>query len=66
MVTGINESKTLTKYILCISKCKFDGRNCNSNQRCNNDKYRCECKNIIHGKRSIFEILYIFVKMEKN
>ena len=24
-----NESKTLTKYISCDSKCKFDGRKCN-------------------------------------
>ena len=32
MITGINESKTLTKHILCECKCRFDGRNCNSNQ----------------------------------
>ena len=44
MITGINESKTLTKHISCECKCKFDGRNCNSDQRWNNDKCRCECK----------------------
>ena len=32
MSTGINESKTLTKQILCECKFKFDGRKCNSNQ----------------------------------
>ena len=32
MITGINESKTLTKHILCECKCKFDKRKCNSNQ----------------------------------
>ena len=32
MVTGINESKTLTKHALCQCKCKFDGRKYNSNQ----------------------------------
>ena len=32
MITGINESKTLRKYILCEYKCKFDGRNWNSDQ----------------------------------
>ena len=32
MITGINESKTITKHILCECKCRFDGRNCNSNQ----------------------------------
>ena len=25
MITGINESKTLTKHISCKCKCKFDG-----------------------------------------
>ena len=32
MITGINESKTLRKHISCESKCKFDGRKCNSEQ----------------------------------
>ena len=27
MITGISESKTLTKHILCNCKCKFDGNN---------------------------------------
>ena len=35
IITGINESKTLTKDISCG---KFDGRKCNFNQLCNNDK----------------------------
>ena len=30
MITGIIESKTLTKHISCKCKCKFDGRKCNS------------------------------------
>ena len=29
MITGINESKTLTKHISCECKFKFDGRKCN-------------------------------------
>ena len=29
IITGINESKTLTKNISCECKCKFDGRKCN-------------------------------------
>ena len=32
MITEINESKTLTKHISWKWKCRFDGRNCNSNQ----------------------------------
>ena len=38
MITGRNESKTLTKDISCKRKCKFDGTKCNSNQWWNNDK----------------------------
>ena len=32
MITGIKESKTLTKHISCKCKCKFDGNKCNSDQ----------------------------------
>ena len=38
MITGINESKTLTKPLSCTSKCKLDGRKCNSDQCWNNNK----------------------------
>ena len=44
MITGINESKTLTKHISCECKCKFDGKKRNSDQWWNNDKCRCEWK----------------------
>ena len=44
MITGINESKTLTKHISCECKCSFDRRKCNSDQWRNNDKCQCECK----------------------
>ena len=42
-ITGINESKTLTKHLSCECKCRFDGKKCNLNQWQNNDKCRCEC-----------------------
>ena len=41
-ITGINESKVSTKHVSCECKCKFDGRKCNTNQKWNNDKCRCE------------------------
>ena len=44
MITEINESKTLTKHISCESKCRFDGKKCNSDQWWNNNKWRCQCK----------------------
>ena len=43
MITGINESKTLTKHI-CECECKFDSRKCNSNQKWNEGMCRWECK----------------------
>ena len=33
MITEINESKTLVKYVSCECKCKFESRKCNSNQK---------------------------------
>ena len=44
MITGINESKTLTKHISCECKARFDERKCNSDQWWNNDKSKCKCK----------------------
>ena len=32
MITGINESKALTKHMSCECKWKFDGKKCNSDQ----------------------------------
>ena len=46
MITGINESKTLTKHISCENKCRLDGRKGNSDQWWNNDKCQCECKKL--------------------
>ena len=55
IITGINESKTLTKQILCECKYKFDGRKCNLDQWWNNDKCWCECK-----KRHVCESDYVW------
>ena len=55
MITGINESETLTKHILCEFKCKFDGRNFNSDQWWNDNKCWYECK-----KRHVCEKDYVW------
>ena len=66
MITGINEPKTLAKHISFECKCKFDGRKCNSDQWWNNDKCRCECKNVMYLKKIIFGILlYVVVKIQE-
>ena len=56
MVIGINESKTLTRHISCKCECKFNGRKCNFNQKCYEDKCWCECKNSKehHGCKKIY------------
>ena len=55
MITGINESKIVTKHISSDCKCRFDGRKCNSDQWWNNNKCRCECK-----KRHVCEKDYVW------
>ena len=54
MITGINESHILTKHISCECKCKFEVRKFNSNQKWNNDKCRCDCKNPLYDVKSSF------------
>ena len=51
MIIGINESKTLTTYISCKCKCRFDERKCNSDQWCNSNKFWCDCKNHHVGEK---------------
>ena len=64
MITGINESRILTKDISCECKCRFDGKNFNSNQWWNNNKCLCECKKVMYVKKIIFGIiLYVVAKM---
>ena len=54
MITGINESKRLTKNTSCEFKCKFDNRKCNSDQWWNSDKCQFVCK-----KHHVFEKYYV-------
>ena len=55
MITRVNESKTLTKYISCECKSKFDGTVCTLNQWWNKDKCRCEYK-----KHHVCEEVYVW------
>ena len=45
IITGINESKILSKDVWCKCECKFGNRRCNSNQNWNNGNCWCKCKN---------------------
>ena len=57
MFIKINEQKTLRKRISCECKYKFDGRKCNWNQKWNNDKCWCKCKN--PKEHHLYEKYYI-------
>ena len=64
MITGINELKTLTKHLSYESKCRFDGRKCNSDQWWNNNNVDVCVKNVIYVKKIMFGILlHVIVKM---
>ena len=68
MITGINESKTLTKHISCECKCRFDGEKCNSwwNSRImiNVD---VSVKNVIYVKKIMFGIqLHVIVIIDAD
>ena len=47
MIKVTNESRTLAKHISCKYRCEFDGRECNSRQKWNNDKCQCDYKKSI-------------------
>ena len=45
MITNKDEAKTMTEYISCSCKCKFNSATCNSKQKWNNKtckNYKCE------------------------
>ena len=42
MVTGINESKALSRHMYIKCRCKVDGKKLNPNQWWNNDKCQCD------------------------
>ena len=64
-ITGINESKTLTKHVSCECKCKFDERKCNSIDGGITINVDVSVKNMIYVKKVIFRILsHVVVKIE--
>ena len=64
MITGINESKALTKHISCKCKCRFDGKNViqiNGEITINVD---VSVKNVMYVEKIIFGILlHVIAKM---
>ena len=65
MITGINESKTLTQHFSCECRCRFDGKNLTRINGGIMVNAEVSVKTIMYVKRIMFEILVnVFVKME--
>ena len=47
LVSGTNETRHIEWHEMCKCKCRFNSSVCNNKQRWNNDKCRCECKELI-------------------
>ena len=47
LVSGINETRRIEWHETCKCKCRFNSSFCNNKQRCDDDKCRCQCKELI-------------------
>ena len=57
-----NEARHIKWHEICKCKCSLDAGVCNNKQHWNNDKCRCECKELIYKKmcdERLFRILAI-------
>ena len=65
MITGLNESKRLTKHKSCNCKCRFDGKKCkqiNDGIMINID---VSVKNFMYVKKMMFgTLLHVVLKLE--
>ena len=66
MITGINESKTLTKQISCEYKCRFDGKNVIQINGGIVINVGVNVKNVMYVKNIIFRILLLVVAKIEN
>ena len=46
LMSRTNETRQIEWHETCKCKCRLDGSVCNNKQRWNNDKCRCECKEL--------------------
>ena len=48
LISRTNETKNIKWHETCKCECRFDAIVCNNKQRCNKNKCRSECKELIH------------------
>ena len=46
LMSGINETRFIVQHDSCECKCGLNGSVCNSKQKSNREKCRCECKEL--------------------
>ena len=62
-----NETRHIKWHETCKCKCRVDASVCHNKQRWDNDKCRCECKELIDkGLESIIDIFGILVIVNVN
>ena len=59
LISRTNKTRHVKWHGTCKCKCKIDASVFNNKQRCNNDKCRCECKELIDVIQNLFGILVI-------
>ena len=52
LMSRTNERRQAEWHDTCKCKCRLDASICNNKQRWNDDKCRCECKEIIYNHRA--------------
>ena len=48
LMSTTNETRHIKWHETCKCRCRLDASVCNNKQRCNEDKCRCECKELIN------------------
>ena len=51
LMSRASEKRQIKWYQTCKCKCRLDTRVSNNKQRWNNDKFKCECKELIDNGR---------------
>ena len=66
LMARTNETRNIEWHKTCKCKCRLEASVCNNKQRWNNDKCRCECKELIDNGYAIKDLFGILVIVSVN
>ena len=66
LVSGTNETRRIEWHETCKCKCRFNSSVCTNKQRWNDDKCRCECKELIDKDVCVKDLFGIQVIVNAN